>query len=61
MKILYYFVSHFKKVKMLLLFLYLKTLGRVLVNIYARKHPYNEQILFARFMGKHAKKGMMKL
>ena len=49
------------RVKLLLLFLYLKTLGRVLVNIYARKHPYNEQILFARFMGKHAKKGMMKL
>ena len=44
------------KIKTLLLFLYLKTIGRLFVYIITRKHPNNEQIEFARFLGKNAKK-----
>ncbi len=56
-KIFFYLHSKTKKVRMLLLFLYLKTIGRLFAYIFARKHPNNEQILFARYMGKHAKMG----
>ncbi len=47
------------RVKLLLLFLYLKTIGRVFVHIAARKHPNNSDILFARYMGKKAKRNML--
>ena len=47
------------KIKILLLYLYLKTIGRIFVYVLAQKHPNNEHILFARFMGKIAKKKMI--
>jgi len=43
-------------IKMLLLFLYLKTIGRIFTYIMVRKHPNNEQLQFARCMGKKAKR-----
>ena len=46
------------RIKSLLLFLYLKTLGRVFTYIIARKHPNNVDIQFARYMGKKAKRNM---
>ncbi len=49
------------KIKILLLFLYLKTLGRVFVHIAAHKHPLNHNLHFARYMGKIVKKEMIKL
>lgn len=47
------------KVKSLLLFFYLKTIGRLFAYIMARRHPNNENILFTRFMAKYAKRKMM--
>ena len=55
MKILYYFITHFKKVKALLLFLYLKSIGRLFSYILARKHPNNEQIYLLDLWQKNLK------
>ena len=46
------------RIKLLLLFLYLKTIGRIFTYIITRKHPNNSDILFDRYMGKIIKKNM---
>lgn len=48
------------KIKHLLLYLYLKTMGRLFVYIIACRHPNDANILFYRYLGKKAKKGWLK-